>query len=687
MKALKAGPLPAISRLSDFPREGVVYVGSVRSPCSRGSLASLSLPHLPRGFLAITASDVPGSPFISASGASVPLLASDRVAYRGQPVALIVGPDRGKVEEAIALTSVKVLEEEPDYGFEACESRRVVATERLGSGDVEGALAASARVVEGEYGFGPQDHYYPEPQGAIAAFDYDKLVIYSSTQWPFHVRDSVAASLGVKRDEVVVRPTSLACHLDGKLWYPSLLACHAALAAKFSGSTALVLLSRTEDFLYTTKRAPSLVSYRAGLDETGRLTALDARIMLNTGAYAPFADELVSRAARAAIGPYACPAVRLVARAIRSDLPPMGAFVGLGTGPASFAAERLAEDCATACDMDPSDWRALNAVTRGDRTLGAAAKRAAPFGAIADRLLAISDYPRKRSSYEIIRKRRPDPSSPPGFGIGLAFAPQMPPGSFGREGSEAPAVELTLSKDSTLSIATSLHPGGKSTEELWRAMAASLLDISPDKVVLRPPSTDEVPDSGPGTLSRSIVVVTRLIAAACEALSARRFREALPISVRKAQRARSLKAAPESPLDEASWGGAVVELELDPIDDSPRVRGIWLVAKVGRILSPEAAIRSLKHDAAQALGLCVGERLDIAEGPARAEDLWHYRLPRIKDAPRIVVDFIDDDADPKGLGELAYALIPAAFSNALSQALDVPWNQLPLDGKEGRARP
>ncbi len=685
MKARKEGALPAVSRLSDFPREGAVYVGTVRSTVSRGSIASLSLPHLPRGFLAVTAKDIPGSAFLRAAEASVPVLAADTVSYRGQPIALIVGPDRLKVEEAIALTGVALIEEEPEFRFESCDSERVVSSARLAAGDVEAALQGSARVVEGEYRFGAQDHYYPEPQGAVAAFDYDKLVVFSSTQWPFHVRDSVASTLGVRREEIVVRPTSLACHLDGKLWYPSLLACHAALAAILSGSPAILTLSRTEDFLYTTKRAPCLVSLRAGIDAGGRLTALDARVMVNTGAYAPFADELASRTAKAVLGAYACPAVRVISRAVRTDLPPMGAFVGLGTGPAAFAVERLAEDCAIACDMDPSEWRALNAAPRGDKTLGGTLKRAVPFTTIADRLLAISDYPRKRSSFELIRKRRPDPEIPPGFGIGLAFAPQLAPGGFGRQGSETPAVELTLAKDLSLTIKTSLHPSGAATAELWKETAASLLDIKTSRVFLEPPSTETVPDSGPDAVSRGVTVVTRLIVSACEALSARRFRDALPLTARKAQRARSSRAAPESPLDEASWGGAVVELELDPIDYAPLVRGIWLVAKAGRILSAESAMRTLKHDAAQALGLCIGECLDLSSGPPEPDDLWRYRLSRIKDAPRIVVDFIEDESDPKGLGELAYTLVPAAFANALSQALDAPWNRLPLCGREGRS--
>ncbi|MBU0927107.1 MAG: molybdopterin-dependent oxidoreductase [Spirochaetes bacterium] len=685
MKSSRASSIPAIARLSDFPLADAVYVGTVRSPASRGRITSISLPHLPRDYRSITADDIPGSSLMVAHGASVPVLASGRVSYRGEPVALIVGPDRRKVAEALALTKVRVEEEEADFSFEACGSRRLVATGRLDSGDVDKAMATAARVVEGDYRVGPQDHYYSEPQGSAAAFDYDKLVVFSSTQWPYRVRAAVAEALGVKKEEVIVRPTLLGSHLDGKLWYPSLLACHAAVAAFLSSRPALLLLSRAEDFLYTTKRAPMLASYRAGLDEAGRLVALDSRIMINTGAYAPFAEDIVRRAARAAVGGYACPDVRVVARAVRTDLPPMGAFVGLGTGPATFAAERLAEDCAAAAEVDPDRWRAENVAEKGDRTLGPPLRRSVPFDAVADRLLAISDYGRKRSSFELIRKRRPDPSIPAGYGIGLAFGPQLPATAFGRDGASVPSVEATLSKDSILTIRASVYPGSRSAAEIWKESAAAALGLQAKAVRILAPSTDTAPDSGPGSLSRNVTVVTRLVQSACEGLAAKRFREALPITVRKAQRARSSRAAPESPLDDASWGGAVVELELDPVIGTPVVRGVWIVVKAGRILSRKAAAATIEHDAAAALGLCVGERLDLSGGPADLEDLRRYRLPRIKDAPAIVVEFIDDDAPPCGIGELSYALVPPAFANALSQALDARSNSMPLGGaSEGR---
>ena len=127
MKTGRETGLPPIHRLSDFPTTDAVYVGTVRSRSSHGLISSISLPHLPRGYLSITADDIPGSRMLNLGNTSLPILASGHVTYRGEPVALIVGPDKDRITEAIELARVRVEKEEPDYTFESFDSGRLVA--------------------------------------------------------------------------------------------------------------------------------------------------------------------------------------------------------------------------------------------------------------------------------------------------------------------------------------------------------------------------------------------------------------------------------------------------------------------------------------------------------------------------------------------------------------------------------
>jgi CO/xanthine dehydrogenase Mo-binding subunit len=245
-------------------------------------------------------------------------------------------------------------------------------------------------------------------------------------------------------------------------------------------------------------------------------------------------------------------------------------------------------------------------------------------------------------------------------------------------GAESLAVEATMSKDSRLVIKTSTLPASSGAVEMWKRSAATKLGLRPSAVTLEALETDKVPDTGPATLSRTVSIVTRLVESACEGLRTKRFREALPITVRKTQRASSKDESLESSTEPSSWAGAVVEVSLAAVGDAPSIRGIWIVAKAGRLLSPSEAKRTLERDAVISIGMCLGERLELSDGPASFDDVRRYQLPRLMDAPPVHVEFLDDDSEPLGIGELAYTLVPPAFANALSQALDARQDALPL---------
>jgi CO/xanthine dehydrogenase Mo-binding subunit len=675
-----------LPRLADFHKPDLVYVGTVRSPSARGSIRSISSPHLPRDYRFITAEDIPGDHFLRLEGESVPILAKGRVSYKGEAVGLIAGPDRRRVLEAIKMTRVDIEPETPEYGYERFESSQIVAREKLERGDLKAAMEQAHKILKAEFKLGPLDHYYPEPQGAASYYDYDKLVIITSTQWPFHVRDSVAKALAVKPEELVVKPSYLGPHLDGKLWYPSLLACHASLCARILGRPSLLCLSRNEDFLYTTKRAPFFGAYRAAIGDDGRLLALEASISLNLGAYGPLAGPIARKILEALPGPYACPAIACKVWAVRTNLTPMGSYAGLGGSSAQFAIERIADLCAAEAGQDPVAWRAANAAQRGDGSAGAPAKQGARITELNELLLGMSDYKRKRSAYELIRKRRPDPEAVPGFGIGLAWAYQSNDGTRLLKAAGPTSVEVSLGKDSVLSIRSSVLPMDEGALQLWRNEAASTLDIDPSLVRIQPVSTDTVPDSGAAAFSSGISVVTKLIAEACEGIRSKRFREALPITVRKSTRSTRRIA---SPLDGASFGGAAVELAIDPLDGSPLVRGIWMSVNAGRILSRSRAEHSLKRDIARALSNCMSERFYPAREDYAGSPLFCYAPLRVQDIPPIELRFCEAgaDASPGGLGELAFIAVPAAFASALSQAKDEALLELPLDRRVRGEKP
>ncbi|HET7838422.1 MAG TPA: xanthine dehydrogenase family protein, partial [Rectinemataceae bacterium] len=464
--------------MTDFQAEGMIHATLVRSQIAKGEIRSIVFPRLPPGYRTILPADIPGDNRIVSFGAEIPILAEERISYAGEPVALIAGPDPILVDELAAATRVMCAEDEPYLAWESFSSDQVAAKRVVVVGDPDLALSISGAVYEGTYRSGSIAHFYSEPQGAVAAYDYNKMAIWCATQWPYHVRDSVARALACRHEDVSVRPTRLGVHLDGKLWYPSFLATHAAVAAVVCGRPVKILLTREEDHRFAPKRARSSVSVRAALNPGGDLAALDVRIAINVGAYSPLAEEILSQAVIAATGAYSCPNLRIEGYAVATNTPPLGAFGGLGASHTFFAIEAHANRIAAALGDDPLDWKSRNVLRKGSRLLtGEVLDEEVPYAAIAERLVAMSDYRRKWAGYELVRKRRSARESGSLRGIGLAFAYQGAGPFLSGGASNSYALEATLDKDLKVWIRTSAAVSGEGVIDIWRRSASALLQV------------------------------------------------------------------------------------------------------------------------------------------------------------------------------------------------------------------
>jgi len=677
--------------VEDLYPQGVHHAALVRSPVARGKLRGVDVPKLSHGNVVIRAADIPGQNFMEGFGDDPPILAADEVRYIGEPVAVIAGPDKSIVDRLASECLVRVDPLPAEYSYEKFSSERLAAKRTAVFGDPDAAFEKAARIVEGVYRTGRQEHWYAEPQGALASFAYDKMDIYTATQWPFHVRSSVAAVLDVRDEDIVVHPCEVGVHLDGKIWYPSLLSAYVALAALVCRKPVKLFLTREEDLLYSPKRPPAVIRHRAAVGENGELLALEARAVVDVGASAPFSEETLDRLCLGALGAYRCPAVRVEGFAVRTNTPPSGPFAGFGLAQAFFAVERQVSRIAETSGIDPVDWRKAYALGRGDALpTGAPLKEAVPAAELVDTVVSMSDYRRKWASYELLKRGRDGRGDGPLRGIGVALAYQgngflsngTVPGSF--------AVEVTLEKDGSLEIRTSAVSGSRETAALWRRVAAEALSIPDAEVRIASNRTDTAPDSGPSSLSRNVTVVSRLIERCCLAIRKQRFRDPLPITVRRVvKNARGMNwdgARMEvSPFAQFSWGAAVVEVEIDPILYVPSVRGVWLCVDGGHILSERKARSSLENAAIHALGWASRERIEPADGTFSVGEPLHYDLALPSSSPPIKIDFLwADSSVPKGIGELPFSCVPAAFAQAVSQAAGVSFDAIPLDPRSIR---
>jgi CO/xanthine dehydrogenase Mo-binding subunit len=691
----------------------LLYGITIRSPVAKGRLRAVECPRLPNSCALIRAADIPGVNQLE--DFSLPILAHDALSYTGEPVALLVGPDEARLEEYAEQCRVVADEETPVFSCREIPGENVLAERVFSTGDAKTAFAGAVSIVSGDYETGIQEHWYAEPVGATAWFeesprdkgpeeksgaggDGPALIIRTATQWPFHVKRAAAQALKLEPGRIRVEPALIGMHMDGKIWYPSLIACHAALGAFIMKRPVKLILTREEDFRYSPKRNASEIRISSALGEKGEILGTEINLAVNLGAHGVFTHEILDQTCIGCLGHYKMHNVKLSGRAVKTNIPPQGPFSGFGMAQGFFAMERHISHIADLQRQDPAEWRKNRHSGRSGRLPIGITLKESPMEHLLDTAAAMSDYHRKWASFELLRhRRRQNRWADRGErlrGIGIALGYQgsgfLYPGSDrGNYG-----VELTLEKDGSLEIKTSMVTSDDDFSHLWAHIAAEILSIDASRVKAISQSADS-PDSGPASASRNITILTKLVERACIAIRKQRFRDPLPITVRRTCRpGKSAEGAERFPpppgksfdinsLTHLGWGAAVVEVEMDTVEYTPRIRGAWLGIDGGRILSEKRARKGLRASAVQALGWASLEQLCYTGGIISAGDFAAYDIPNPAEIPPIHIDFIwNDSEDPKGIGELPFNCIPAAYLQAVSQALDHHFQRIPLRTKD-----
>jgi CO/xanthine dehydrogenase Mo-binding subunit len=661
---------------------------------------------MPPSYTLIRAGDIPGKNQLV--DLPVPILAQDAISYFGEPLAILVGPDESRLEEFAAKCRVRAEEEIPSFSLNSFTADQVFAAREIAMGGDTNAFEEAASVISGIYRTGIQEHWYSEPVGAMAVYSGDdssrfpggELLIHTATQWPFHVRASVAQALGIAPEAALVEPVRGGFSLDGKLWYPSLVACHAALGSWLTKRPVRILLTWEEDFRYSPKRTGAEIRISSALDEQGRLLGTEVHALVDSGAQAVFSDEILDRVCLGSLGSYKHGTIKIAASAVKTNVPPEGPFAGFGLSQGFFAMERHVSRIADTLKMDPAEWRKLNSMGREKSlAIGGALKEPVRLDALLDTAAAMSDYHRKWASYELLRARRRSDSegdiaefaksSQEAFrGIGIACAYQG--SGFMYHGADRGnySVEATLDKEGVLEIRSSIIPAHNEVFVIWRSIAMESLSLEADAVRIVFAATGKTPDSGPDALSREITILTRLVEKACGNIKKQRFRDPLPITVRRSYRPSKAQTWTGRVFDpqafsSLSWAAAVVEVEIFPHEYAPKIRGVWLGVDAGKILSEVQARRSLRFSTIQALGWASREQLSYVEGQIPLRHIYDYDIPSPPDIPSVHIDFIWNDAvNPKGIGELPFSCIPAAYAQAVSQAMDHPFEKIPITARD-----
>ena len=702
--------------IEDITASDTYFAVTIRSPVAKGRLQSIDTPPLPQYYTLLTAKDIPG--INQLYDFPVPVLAWDELSYIGEPVALLLGPDESILRKLAEYCRVIAKEENPLLLNNILSPETVLKERKIelspGSGIINTETtendshsdedeAKQSATVKGSYKTGIQEHWYTDTHGAVAMFSEERLNVFTASQWIFHVKRSVTQMLNIDSEKVVVEPSCIGIHLEGKLWYPSLVACHAALGAFVLNKAVKLILTREEDFRFSPKRNASKIEMQSVLDSNGEITETEIKVLVDLGSQEIFADEILDKTLLGCLGAYHLGHIRIEGNAVRTSIPPQGPLGGFGLSQGFFALERHVSKVADSLRQDPAEWRKDHAFQKNEKLGIGVILEKPPLKKLIDTVSKTSGYHRKWAAYELMRQHRRSTNwktkDNPLRGIGIAVAYQGSGFLYSDGGMKDCAVEVSLKENGVVEIRSSIiTPSNTAYSKIWKRMAEAILDLKEDKVHILFGNTDTALDCGPGSNSRNISVVSDLVEQALWDIATEMSEKTAPFTVRKTYQpilkspwAGHSLSAPEEPerkideqaLSKLAWGAAVVEVEIDEVEFNPNIRGIWLIADGGKLLSEKRARTVLMQSSIHALGWATWEDIYYNNEKITDSFIYDYRLPAPGEIPPISIDFIrKNDSFPKGIGELPFSTIPASFIQAISQAVDYHFERIPLSAQD-----
>ena len=694
--------------VDDVAPAGLLHGATIRSPAPRGRIRAIRFdPSIDWSeYTIVTARDIPGVNIVKLIVDDQPYLADGDVQHAEEPVALVAHPD--PMRAAAARRHVTVEIEPLPAVLSAADASEVFKSYTVRKGDVDGAFEdADLVIVEGEYSTGAQEQLYIEPNGMIADFDAKSgLTVWGSMQCPYYIHGALAALLDLPESRVRIVQMETGGGFGGKEEYPTVIAGHAALLAWKSGKPVKMVYGRAEDMAATTKRHPSRTRHRTAVTRDGRLVAMDVEFTIDGGAYCTLSPVVLSRGTIHAAGPYECPNVRIRGRAVKTNVPPNGAFRGFGAPQSIFALERHMDRIAKTLDIDPAELRRRNFVRTGDTlAVGQTIREPVDMEALLARALQLSDYHAKRREFA-----RTEPGAAVRKGIG--FATFMHGAGFTGSGEVhlASVVAVEGTAEGGVRVLAASTEIGQGTNTVFSQIAAETLGLEIQDIDVAQPDTAVVPDSGPTVASRTCMVVGKLVESAAVGLRRMLVDSGyLPASYTRAQfrdaceryvaRFGSLRASsrysppPDVQWDDETytgdaygtyaWAAYVAEVTVDLVTWQTRVDDFIAVQEVGRVINPTLATGQIEGGVAQAIGWALYEDVVWREGRMANAQMTNYIMPTSMDLPpiRVYFDEVPYPGGPggaKGIGELPMDGAAPAIFNAVAHATGLDPRDLPL---------
>ncbi len=721
---------------------GMLYARLVTSPYAHALIlnidtsAALSVP----GVVAVFTSEMLGMAEADALSRSQSPLAEQEALWCGHPVAIVVGETEASARDGADAVEVDydplpmVIDPEtairPDSPLvrsrreneavagggphttfsqdaapveEEQHSQNVSQTPPLKMGDIDAGLREAEVVVECSYRTHPVHQSYMEPQSVTVAPSASghHLVIWPSTQGMFNVRSAVARALQMPERQVRVESVPVGGGFGGK---ETLLEPLAAAVASRLRRPVQLIYTRQEDLLAGNPAPQTLITIKLGAKRDGTLTAIQARMILDAGAYP---NPLAGFSGFHFAGVYRCPNLDIRCDVVQTNKPGTGAYRAPAGPQAYFALESTVQELCQQLEMDPLQFRQVNALREGDPNM---MRGRWPRIGLLECLEQIQQHPlwmqRERVRQEV-------PEELKGWKIGIGVAVGGWPG-----GTEPAAALCRLEQDGTFTVVVGSVDLSGSDASL-ALIAAEELSLPAEAVNVTHDSTDSMPYSGLSAGSKTTYTVGSAVLAAARDARTQAFTIAAEMLEASADdmelrdgkvmvkgvpekfvtlqqiAANSMRfGAPYEPVlgrgrsanrvSSPMFAAHLAKVAVDPETGEVRVLDYIAAQDVGRAINPAEVEGQIHGGVVQGIGWALFEGMTYDEsGQLLTSTLMDYALPHSEDVPTITPLLVEVPSElgpfgAKGVGEPPVVPVAAAIANAIKDAVGVRMWQIPM---------
>ncbi|MEU5986701.1 xanthine dehydrogenase subunit D [Streptomyces sp. NPDC047434] len=746
---------------SDMWHEDMLWGQTLRSTVAHAEIVSIDVSEalaMSGVYAVLTYDDLPAA--MKNYGLEIqdtPVLANGRVRHHGEPVALIAAdhPETARraaakvkidyrelplvTDEASALAADAPLihEGRDDHHSGHVPHPNIVHRQPIIRGDVTEARKRADVIVEGEYVFGMQDQAFLGPESGLAVPAEDGGVdLYVATQWLHSDLKQIAPVLGLPEEKVRMTLSGVGGAFGGR--EDISMQIHACLLALRTGKPIKIVYNRFESFFGHVHRHPAKLWYEHGATKDGKITHMKCRIVLDGGAYASASPAVVGNASSLSVGPYVIDDVDIEAIALYTNNPPCGAMRGFGAVQACFAYEAQMDKLAAKLDMDPVEFRQLNAMEQGTiMPTGQVVDSPAPVAELLRRVKARPMPPERQ--WETAGEGADVRALPGGLsntthgegvvrGVGYAVGIKNVGFSEGFDDYSTARVSLeVINGEPVAMVHTAMAEVGQGGVTVHAQIARTELGVT--QVTIHPADT-QVGSAGSTSASRQTYMTGGAVKNTCEAVRER----VLEIGRRKFGSYHPAWATAELVLESGKVvtdGGEVLAsladvLENETIDIELEFRhrptqafdlvtgqgdghvqytfaahravvevdtelGLVKVIElataqdVGKALNMLSVVGQIQGGTTQGLGVAVMEEIivDPKTAKVRNPSFTDYLIPTILDTPTIPVDVLEL-ADPnapyglRGLGEAPTLSSTPAVLAAIRQATGLELNKTPV---------